>query len=326
MNTKSLPIYPLIEKYYRLNILFLIAIASSQIHPTNKIKRIKSMNNPRQNQMHLNNNPEENIRMENEFLKLKLKAELGAETFIAGNFPPKVENEFLKNVLAFENSFSTTPMKKIYELLEKPQYKPEIELDETAIELALEALITLMKKKQITLEFLGAYSSRTKYKFITEEFFNEEVSENTIPGMIWDFNYDEYRPNHKVAIEQKTTSFISAWIDQKLTKDYFGLADTFIMPNGQLFDKDEIVNKIKNICKSFPEFKDCSYTIEKIDYELQNHIGMGFSEGIVKYSAMSRSQEKITIEGQFKLYFTLEFNSWSIFYFIFPGFEFPFME
>jgi hypothetical protein len=98
------------------------------------------------------------------------------------------------------------------------------------------------------------------------------------------------------------------------------------MPNGQLFDKDEIVNKIKNICKSFPEFKDCSYTIEKIDYELQNHIGMGFSEGIVKYSAMSRSQEKITIEGQFKLYFTLEFNSWSIFYFIFPGFEFPFME
>jgi hypothetical protein len=202
MNTKSLPIYPLIEKYYRLNILFLIAIASSQIHHTNKIKRIKSMNNPRQNQMHLNNNPEENIRMENEFLQLKLKAELGAETFIAGNFPPKVENEFLKNVLAFENSFSTTPMKKIYELLEKPQYKPEIELDETAIELALEALITLMKKKQITLEFLGAYSSRTKYKFITEEFFNEEVSENTIPGMIWDFNYDEYRPNHKVAIEQ----------------------------------------------------------------------------------------------------------------------------
>jgi len=284
------------------------------------------MNNPGKNNLHLNDNPEENIRMENEFLQLKLKAELGAETFITGNIPPEVENEFLKNVLAFENSFSNTPMKKIYELLGKPKHKQEIELDDHAIELALEALFTLMKKKQITLEFLGDYSSRTKYKFITEEFFNEEVSENIMPGMVWDFNYEEYHPNHNAEIEQKTISFITAWIDQKINKDYFGLAETFIMPNGQIFGKDEIANKIKNIYKSFPEFKDCSYTIEKVDYELQNNIGMGYAEGIVKYSAMSRSQEKITIEGQFKLYFTLEFNSWSIFYFIFPGFEFPFME
>ena len=284
------------------------------------------MNNPGKNNLHLNGNPEENIRMENEFLQLKLKAELGAETFITGNIPPEVENEFLKNVLAFENSFSNTPMKKIYELLGKPKHKQEIELDDHAIELALEALFTLMKKKQITLEFLGAYSSRTKYKFITEEFFNEEVSENMMPGMVWDFNYEEYHPNHNAEIEQKTISFIKAWIDQKINKDYFDLAETFIMPNGQIFGKDEIVNKIKNIYMSFPEFKDCSYTIEKVDYELQNNIGMGYAEGIVKYSAMSRSQEKITIEGQFKLYFTLEFNSWSIFYFIFPGFEFPFME
>lgn len=283
------------------------------------------MTNPGKNNFYLNDNPEEKIRMENEFLQLKLKAELGAETFISGNFPPEVENAFLKNVLVFENSFSNTPLKTIYKLLEKPIYKPETELDDNAIELALEDLFTLMKKKQITLEFLGAYNSRTKYKFITEEFFNEEVSDNMIPGMIWNFNYEEYHPNYKIDIENKTISFISAWIDQKISKDYWDLAETFIMPNGQLFGKDEIVNKIKNICKSFPEFKDCSYTIEKVDYELQNNIGMGFAEGIVKYSAMSRSQEKITIEGQFKLYFNLEFDSWTIFYFIFPGFEFPFI-
>jgi len=285
------------------------------------------MTNPGKNNFHLNDNPEENIRMENEFLQLKLKAELGAETFISGNFPPEVENAFLKNLLAFENSFSNTPLKNIYELLEKPMYTPETELDDHAIELALEALFTLMKKKQITLEFLGAYSSRTKYKFITEAFFNEEVSDNMIPGMIWNFNHEEHQhhPNYKIDIENKTISFISAWIDQKISKDYCDLADTFIMPNGQLFCKDEIVNKIKKIYNSFPEFKDCSYTIEKVDYELQNNIGMGFAEGIVKYSAMSRSQEKITIEGQFKLYFNLEFDSWTIFYFIFPGFEFPFM-
>jgi hypothetical protein len=284
------------------------------------------MNNPEHDNLHLNDNPEENIRMENEFLQLKLKAELGAETFISGNFPPEIENEFLKNVLAFENSFSNAPMKTIYEMLEKPKYKPESDLDDNEIELALEALFNRMKKKQITLEFSGAYKSRTKYKFITEEFFHEEVSDNMIPGMIWNFNYEEYHPNHKMDIENKTISFISAWINQKINKDYWDLSETFIMPTGQIFCKDEITNKIKNLCKSFPEFKDCFYHIDKVDFELQNDIGMGFAEGIVKYKAISRSQEKITIEGQFKLYLTLEFNCWSIFYFIFPGFEFPLEE
>jgi hypothetical protein len=284
------------------------------------------MKNPGNDNLHLSDDPEENMRMENELLQLKLKAELGADTYISGNFPPNIENEFLKNVLAFENSFSNATMKNIYELLEKPMYKPLTELDDNEIEIALEALFALMKKKQITLEFSGAYDNRTKYKFITEEFFNEKIIDNMIPGMIWHFNYEEYHPNHKMDIENKTISFISAWINQKIANDYLDLAETFIMPNGQIFRKDEIANKITNMCKSFPEFKDCLYNIDKVDYELQNDIGMGFAEGIVKYNAISRSQEKITIEGQFKLYFTLEFNCWSIFYFIFPGFEFPFVE
>ena len=284
------------------------------------------MENLSNNNLHFNDNPEENIRMENELLQLKLKAELGAETYISGHFPPEVENEFLKNVLAFENSFSTAKMQNIFELLEKPGYVPDNELDDHAIGKALDGLFDLMKKKQIALNFSGSYDSRTKYKFITEEFFNEEISDTMIPGMIWHFIYEDYHPNHQLDIENKTISFIAAWINQKITKDYLDLADAFIMPNGHILRKDEIANKIKNMCRSFPEFKDCLYKIEKIDFEFQNDTGMGFTEGMVKYNAISRNQEKISVEGPFKLYFTLEFNCWSIFYFIFPGFELPFEE
>jgi len=284
------------------------------------------MKNLSNNNLHFNDNPEENIRMENELLQLKLKAELGAETYITGHFPPEVENEFLKNVLAFENSFSTAKMKNIFELLEKPRYVLDTELNDHEIDIALNGLFDLMKKKQIALNFSGPYDSRTKYKFITEEFFNEEISDTMIPGMIWHFTYEDYHPNHQWDLESKTTSFISAWINQKITKDYLDLADTFIMPNGHILRKDEIANKIKNMCRSFPEFKDCLYKIEKIDYEFQNDTGMGFAEGMVKYNAISRNQEKISVEGPFKLYFTLEFSCWSIFYFIFPGFELPIDE
>ena len=57
------------------------------------------MNNLGNDNLQLSDDPEENMRMENELLQLKLKAELGAETYISGNFPPSVENDFLKNEL-----------------------------------------------------------------------------------------------------------------------------------------------------------------------------------------------------------------------------------
>jgi hypothetical protein len=287
---------------------------------------MKSMKNLSNNNWQINDNPDENMRMENEFLQLKLKAELGAETYITGNFSAEAENTFLKNVLAFEHSFSNASMKNIFELLNKPKYFPAGELDDETIELELDQLMTHLKEKQITLDFAGSYDSRTKYKFITEEFFNEQISDTMIPGMIWHFTFEEYHPNHKLDIENKAIAFIKAWIDQKITKNYQDLAETFIMPNGQIFHRDEIITKIKNMCRSFPEFKDCRYKIEKVDFELQHDGGMGFAEGFIKYNALSRNQEKIAIEGQFKFYFTLEHDRWSIFYFIFPGFEFPFAE
>jgi hypothetical protein len=49
--------------------------------------------------------PEQNLRIENEILKLKMQAERGA--LFGGNrenLPPEIEAEFLKNV-SFEDSF-----------------------------------------------------------------------------------------------------------------------------------------------------------------------------------------------------------------------------
>lgn len=276
--------------------------------------------------LHLSDDHEENMRMKNELLKLKLNAELGAKTYFSGHFPPELEYEFLKNVLEFEKSFSNASMKNIFEQLDKPVFSPADELDDQAIELALEGLFALMKKKQIALAFSGTYDSRTKYKFITEEFFDEEITGPIIPGMTRYFCYEEFHPNHKLDIESKTISFISTWINHKVTEDCWELADTFILPNGQTLNKDEIANKIKNICNGYSEFKNCRYNIDKIDFQLQNDTGMGFAEGTVKYTAVLRNHEEIDFLGPFKFYFTLEFEWWSIFYFIFPGFELPIME
>ncbi|MDP9081252.1 MAG: hypothetical protein M3O71_27885 [Bacteroidota bacterium] len=52
----------------------------------------------------LSDDTEENLRMENELLRLKLRAEFGSELHDTGNLPPDIENEFLKYVFAAEQN------------------------------------------------------------------------------------------------------------------------------------------------------------------------------------------------------------------------------
>src|SRR6185295_10150780 len=65
-------------------------------------------------------NEEENLRVENEFLKMKIMLEHGGqfgELEEDGNtdLPPEIENQFLNNVLAFEKQFSEHKVVKVYD-------------------------------------------------------------------------------------------------------------------------------------------------------------------------------------------------------------------
>ncbi|HEY5368676.1 MAG TPA: hypothetical protein VIJ75_06765 [Hanamia sp.] len=48
--------------------------------------------------------PEENLRLQNDFLEMKMMAESGAWFGGEGGLPPEIENQFLKNVMEFEKS------------------------------------------------------------------------------------------------------------------------------------------------------------------------------------------------------------------------------
>ncbi len=92
--------------------------------------------------------PEENLRMENELLRLKMKAELGAEPFnVSDDIDPEIENQFLKNVLAFEHNFAITKPAKVYDLIGRPEFKKSAELDNAMIDEALEWVIDLLAGK-----------------------------------------------------------------------------------------------------------------------------------------------------------------------------------
>ena len=114
------------------------------------------------------NNPEQNLRIENEILRMKLKAELGGTYGGSDNLPPEIENEFLKNILAFEHEFANAKMVKLAALLGNPVIKKEQEIDDDTIVAELERLEELLEQKNIVTDFIRPRDDRFKYKFITD--------------------------------------------------------------------------------------------------------------------------------------------------------------
>lgn len=271
---------------------------------------------------YLPEDPEENLRMENEFLRLKLQAELGAQSHTSGDLNPALENEFLKHIMAFEQNYANAARTKIFDKLGQPQFMPESQLNDEQIETELVKVNELLALKNIAVDFIGDYNARTQYAFITGELFDKETDDFNVPGMITHYTYEEFHPNHQIDIENRAIEFLEGWFNQKLDEHFWCFDNLFVLPNGRTIPKGEIGKKLKQIFESYTAFEDRDYTITDINFEIGDDTGLGHAEGVAKYIAVLENGEKVTIAGPFKLYMTWEYDWWSIFHIAFPGFEY----
>lgn len=272
----------------------------------------------------LSDDPKENLRMENELLRLKLKAELGAESHNITDIDPEVENAFLKNVLAFEHNFAGSKPAKVFDLLGKPDFIRAIDLTDDLIEQALQQITDLLAENNMEVYFGDGYDSRTKYNFITEELFEHETTVISMPGMTTHFDYEEFHPNHKKDIENRTIDFLSQWFKRDVSEKSWELADQFILPDRRILGKADVVAKMKLIFDAYTAFTDEKYKIFDVGFQLDEEegTGMGHAEGAAIYNAVLENGENMLVKGQFKFYLTLEHGWWSICHIIFPGFEY----
>ncbi len=268
----------------------------------------------------LNNDDEENLRMENELLRLKLKAELGADSYSTGNLDPILENAFLNQVMAFENNYAGSKRIKVFDLLGRPDFKQADLLSDEAIDAALLEITSLLTQKNMEIDFIGTYDSRTKYAFITGELFDHETDDLQIPGMVNHFIYEEFHPNHKMDIEDRALEFLSGWF--KLDLEHCAFDENFVLSDKSTLNKKELTEKFRKIFDSYNAFTDYNYSIADISFELQDESGMGYAEGYTKYNAILENKEKVIIKGPFKLYFSYQYGWWCIFHLVFPGFEY----
>jgi len=270
----------------------------------------------------LSDDPEENLRMENELIKLKLQAELGATSFSASGLDPGLENEFLKNVMAFEENFAGRKRVLVFDLLGKPEFKRADELTGEALDIELEKLNTLLEEKNINVYFGDEVDNRTQYQFITEELFDHETTFLPVPGMMTCFDYEEFHPNHKKDIENRATEFLKEWFERSLYEGSWELASHFILPDRTILSKADVVAKIKQVFDAYLAFNDGDYKIIDIGFQMDGESGIGHAEGVVKYDAVLENGETIRKGGPFKLYMSNEGGWWNIFHIVFPGFSY----
>lgn len=276
-----------------------------------------------ENSEKFSDDPEENLRIENEILKLKLQAETGALFGGSDNLPPEIEHSFLQNVQQFENAWKDLKQVKVYDLLKKPSYKKLEELAAADIEPELKKLFDLLEKNNMPLAVFGEYEPEIIYKFITEELFEHETDDIQLPGMIKNFTYEEFHPNHKMDIHARAMEFLSDWFEQKFTEHSWELGDPFIVSNGTILPKQEVLKKINNVFESYSSFPNAKFFIAETSFQWddERQSGLGFAEGGAAYDAVMENGETIHFQGPFKLYMSNEGGWWSIIYFIFPGFS-----
>ena len=166
---------------------------------------------------------EEKLKAENEFLKMKLMLEQGAQfgTMQADSeLPAGIENQFLRNVMEFEKQFEEQKTIKVFDKIERPNhFKPVNEIPEDEIENAWNNLDEYLHKYGIELSVCSPnISDRELYRFTTEELFNHEMNDMNVPGMMSCFTYDEFYPDYKY---DNTRHAVEDCIEVILKKKHF---------------------------------------------------------------------------------------------------------
>jgi len=269
--------------------------------------------------------PQEHFRIENEILKIKLKAQYGDAFFMQSNesMPPEMENQFLKNIIAFEDAHANAEQTTVYEKIGKPAYRSVEELDAVAITDALKRITGIMQEQGIALDITdGPYDDAVIYKFITEELFPHEIDKVSVFGGTWNFIYEEFHPNDKAEIERNTHEFLGHWFSRHFDEYSGEVSNEIITADGKIFSYKELLEKLQPFFESFTAFNDDAYNIDEIKFELDDtERGLGHAEGMLKYDAVMENGEVIHYEGPYKLYMQRQDKWWTIFYFVMPGFS-----
>jgi hypothetical protein len=275
----------------------------------------------------MNENEEEKdkLSIENEIMKIKLQMQFGDDFMMKtnGSLPPEIENQFLKQIMAYEENHENLEEVTVFERIGKPDFKKIEDLKPTEVSKELIRLNEVMESRGIMLNICdGPYEDAVIYKFIIEELFLENVEKEFVENSMCNFIYEEFHVNDKAEITKNTVEFMEHWFTREFTEHSYELANPMITADGKVMPLPDLFKKMSLFFEAFEDFKNHKFMIGEVSFELHGEDGgMGHAEGLVKYDAVLDNGEVIHFEGGYKLYMQRQGNWWDIFYFVMPGFN-----
>ncbi len=261
-------------------------------------------------------NPEDELKAENELLKLKLELEHGMKQSETSLLTPEAENQWLNRMYEFEQQYKDSQRVKVYDAIGRPDFRKLDDLPGEEIPKALEELLSLMGRKGIALDCCCEYEDAVIYKFITEELFEHEMDDISIEGMVYHFIYEEFHPNHEYDLRRYATEFVESLLHRKWNSEFdvFQL-DDIITFKGKDYNSDEI----SAITLAFQEnrtFHIDKLEIKQVIFDVEQ--GAGEVQGQLAYHAHS-SQSSLFHQGPIEICFEYESGYWYINGFHLPG-------
>ena len=267
----------------------------------------------------------ENLKNENEFLKMKLMLEQGAEFGTMksdSELPASVENEFLNYVMAFEKQAAERKTIKVFDRIERPEhFKAVNEITDDDIDNAWDELDAWLNKYHLDLAVCSPnISNRELYRFTTEELFDYEMDDIFIPGGMTCFTYDEFYPDH---IYDNTRYATDDCIKQIFEKDPINFMMWFQKDNIRLnnnfpLNEEEyktIINRFKSLYDEIQlnDLTNVNCIIDNTNCQVQG----SFDVTLVLPS------EEIKVEGNWLVEFNLDdFGYWGIYHVKIEGINF----
>lgn len=279
--------------------------------------------NEEEEQEKFSEDPEEQLNIENDILKLKLKAEHGGNFEMEGELPPEIENAFLKNVIEFEHQFANATSQKLHDVMGNPVFAPAAELSDEEIEVALEKAEDMLGQYEIEVDYRSDYPARLKYQFITEELILKETHFFHVPGMTMHFIYEEFHPNYQMDLEDCAHKFYDNWMEQSIGEFSYQVIYSLRKDAAVKLPSEEIAARFKNIFDSFHSFDNGSFTIDNMAFDVKEEkekkTGNATVQGHVSYEATLENGELQHFEADYEMLLVYE-ECWCIQTLRWPGF------
>ncbi|MBY5958675.1 hypothetical protein KUV50_11055 [Membranicola marinus] len=271
------------------------------------------------------NKSKKDIQRENNDLKSKISTEFGGRFGGESDIPPDVENQFLKNVMAFEKQFAERKQTTVYDRIGRPDWIPENKIKDSDMGSALEELYLKLHENNLSIDAICEVEEREMYRFITEELFQETIDDLSIEGMMTCFIYEEFHPNHEHDVKQAVKEFITWTLLKEVDTDDWYFNENLNLQLSPIIDKEKAIRNIKNFINAWSSVKIHEFEIVSVD--ITDDLQIAHATFEVNYIAIPEGNpDPISFSGKGKMklenvYKRLECVGWDVLECEFPGFS-----